>query len=203
MHLSICKCKNVTGSQEFLCVCIRLYGSQTLCLQLQELLSLAEACAIPNLCKVLVSLVEVDEENVKMWLCWLEQERTGDVKLILSQCSEVLQKKFQRLSQWALLSPEELSQLCKIGEHLHSASLKPYTNLNEGQVSVKLITEWDIKQRIGKSGIFDLVNFDKIEGCRMDGGTSFANFKVGHRCPTLLQNSFVCSKILLRCQFEI
>jgi hypothetical protein len=98
----------------------KLRLTRLLCLQ--ELLSIAEACNIPTLCKSLVSLVQVDEVDVKFWLNWLKGERSSNVSPIQEQCSGVLQKKFQRLTQWKCLTVEELFQLSEIGKKLESAA---------------------------------------------------------------------------------
>lgn len=131
-----------------------------------------------------MSLVQVDEVDVKFWLDWLKGERSSNVSPIQEQCSGVLQKKFQRLSQWTCLTVEELFQLSEIGEKLECAAAA-MQDAPSSHVLVKLVTEQDIHQHIGKTGYFDLIDFEAMKGWWVHNQTTIAEIKVCQICLML------------------
>lgn len=58
----------------------------------QEVLSLANACNIPDVCADVISLVEVTSANVHSWLEWLLKEHGVDAETIQQQAVQVRNK---------------------------------------------------------------------------------------------------------------
>ncbi|GAQ89777.1 hypothetical protein KFL_005610040 [Klebsormidium nitens] len=90
-----------------------LYKVEPTSLLLQEVLALADACNIPDVCADVIRVVEVTSENVNSWLEWLLKEHGADAEPIQQQVVKVMRDQLQSALERQKLTVEQLAAMSR------------------------------------------------------------------------------------------